>query len=251
MGILEFFLVPLSAILLKFTCWNSTIRRRETDVKQTNLNPYPTTYFQPQLVVNHIRPKYSLDISWMVPSLWSVDHCSKLVKFGRSRRQGLLFVLRQGGSFQDGGNSGFPQVSGISQKAAHRWWHPSWSTMLLRVSQKAAHRWWHPSWSTMLLRVPKSLEVPSLHKHTKIVKQGSSNLFKQGSTIPLKQGSLRLQGSHSGLHILLCLSHTSWLIVIRMGRLLPIICFGQIIARYSLFVDAVACSSSPSGGLRI
>ena len=90
----------------------------------------------------------------------------------------------------------------------------------------------------MLLRVPKSLEVPSLHKHTKIVKQGSSNLFKQGSTIPLKQGSLRLQGSHSGLHILLCLSHTSWLIVIRMGRLLPIIRCGQIIACYLLFVDA-------------
>jgi hypothetical protein len=163
-GILEFFLVPLSAILLKFMCWNSTSRRRETDVKQTNLHPYPTTYFQPHLVV-------PLRWSLSLPSLWIVEQCSKLAEIGWSQRQGLLFVSRQGGSSQKAANRWWhpswstmllrvPQGIGSSQKAANRWWHPSWSTMLLRVpqgigsSQKAAHRWWHPSWSTMLLRVP-------------------------------------------------------------------------------------------------
>lgn len=65
-GILVFFLDPLSATLLKFSCWNITSRRRETDVKQPNLHPHLIDWFQSQLVMNCPRFPHSFSNRWAV-----------------------------------------------------------------------------------------------------------------------------------------------------------------------------------------
>ena len=82
--------------------------------------------------------RFQLTLYISLESLCIVEQCTKLTEFNGSPRQCKLLVTGLQCSFLQGGNTWCLQGIDNFQEAAIRWWHPSWSTMLLRVS---SHSW--------------------------------------------------------------------------------------------------------------
>ena len=212
-GILVFFLVPLSAILLKFICWNSINRWRETDVQHTNLHSHLFDCCQPQLVASWFKLKYSFNIVCMKPMecfKWRDGPCTyaagpvelwfKLTHV--LSLPSLWFVY----CFRFAVCKEF-QVTMLGESNSVARGKAPLKVALVDSKIVVGNGRSHESARNLLLRMPSywvqatgrfQLRKRRVHQGCQVC----SILVKQGSTIQHKQGSVILQGSMFTLHTL-------------------------------------------------